>query len=212
MMSRISWRVKTGDGCFMDGWWFHMSTAISVRVWLRRRFSSAILPWWHSVQPLDGEQAGAAIRKVELEALRMVTRLGQVLQIDQNVGEFLGSQLGPFDGRRRIRRPHLSAVVPHLLRQRDRVGEGVPSGNRRPAAGDCGIDAVAGVAVLGVEGQLAAPGVAGLFEISRRHEISEKVGGGFGAQRRPDDALLSSSPVHISGAWFHIRLAMTAGV
>src|ERR1019366_5371555 len=44
---------KVGGGFFMLGWWFHMSTAISVRVWFLSSTSRARLPTWHSVQPLE---------------------------------------------------------------------------------------------------------------------------------------------------------------
>src|ERR1041384_705871 len=53
MICRISSCENAGGGFFMLGWWFHMSTAISVRVALCNRDSSASLPTWHSEQPLD---------------------------------------------------------------------------------------------------------------------------------------------------------------
>src|ERR1017187_7417021 len=56
-INEIIWRIssgsKVGGGFFMLGWWFHMSTAISVRVWFLSSTSRARLPTWHSVQPLE---------------------------------------------------------------------------------------------------------------------------------------------------------------
>ena len=72
---------------------------------------------------------------------------------------------------------HLRAVIPHLLREHDRVGERFPFRDRRGSGGLRIGDAVAIGAVLGGEDLLAAAGVAGLLEIARGDEEGEQVGG-----------------------------------
>ena len=62
------------------------------------------------------------------------------------------------------------------------------------------------------ECRLAAAGIARLFEEPRRNEIREQIG-----RRCPASSRLFTMPcffiaAHMSGAWFHIRLAITAGV
>ena len=73
----------------MLGWWFHMATAIPVRVWFARRHSSASLPMWHPTQPLDWNSCSPESEGGNEKLRGQVAGLRQVLQVHQHVRQFL---------------------------------------------------------------------------------------------------------------------------
>ena len=80
---------SAGGGFFMFGWWFHMSAAISVRVWLRSLVSSAFFPVWQPAQPLEANSFSPESDGGNWKFCSQWLGFRQVLQIDQDIGELL---------------------------------------------------------------------------------------------------------------------------
>ena len=154
---------------------------------------------WHPVQPLAWKSASPVSEGRELEAAGEMLGFRLILQVHQQVGQFLAGEFAPGQLLLSKLLAHAGAVIPHLLGKYDGVGKRFPFGHRGSGGVGRSGESMARRAVFGGEDLLAAAGIAGLFEIALGDEKGKQVGGGFGRQLAFGDVLFAHGGPHVGG-------------